>query len=70
MQSGHSAETQRAGRRLPSSLQGRMPEIARIEKALFAVGRHIFINGDRGVGKSALAAAAASLSQSADAYRK
>lgn len=48
-------------------LQGRMPEIARIEKALFAAGRHIFIYGDRGVGKSSLAAAAASLSQSSDA---
>lgn len=38
----------------------------RIEKALFAPGRHIFIYGDRGVGKSSLAATAASQYQSAD----
>ena len=41
------------------NLQGRTKELARIEKALFAPGRHIFIYGDRGVGKSSLAAAAA-----------
>ena len=29
-------------------LYGRAPELDRIEKALFAPGRHIFIYGDRG----------------------
>ena len=48
-------------------LQGRAKDLARIEKALFAPGRHIFIYGDRGVGKSSLAAAAANQAQSADA---
>lgn len=48
-------------------LQGRTKELARIEKALFAEGRHIFIYGDRGVGKSSLAAAAANQCQSSDA---
>ena len=48
-------------------LQGRTEELSRIEKALFASGRHIFIFGDRGVGKSSLAAAAANQTQSSDA---
>ena len=48
-------------------LEGRTKELARIEKALFAEGRHVFIYGNRGVGKSSLAAAAANQSQSADA---
>ena len=48
-------------------LQGRAKELAVIKKALFAPGRHVFIFGDRGVGKSSLAAAAANLCQSADA---
>jgi uncharacterized protein len=48
-------------------LQGRAKELAVIKKALFAPGRHIFIFGDRGVGKSSLAAAAANLCQSSDA---
>ena len=48
-------------------LCGRQKELDRIEKALFAAGRHIFIYGDRGVGKSSLAASAASQHQSADA---
>lgn len=48
-------------------LEGRTKEISRIEKALFADGRHVFIYGDRGVGKSSLAATAANLCQSADA---
>lgn len=47
-------------------LQGRGKELDKIEKSLFARGRHIFIYGDRGVGKSSLAAAAASQCQSAD----
>lgn len=48
-------------------LQGRAQELDRIEKALFAHGRHVFIYGDRGVGKSSLAATAANQLQSADA---
>jgi hypothetical protein len=48
-------------------LYGRTKELDRIEKALFAEGRHIFIYGDRGVGKSSLAATAANQYQSADA---
>ena len=47
-------------------LQGRTKEIERIERALFAPGRHIFIYGDRGIGKSSLAAAAAAQIQSSD----
>jgi hypothetical protein len=41
-------------------LFGRSEELDKIEKALFAPGRHVFIHGDRGVGKSSLAATAAS----------
>lgn len=48
-------------------LEGRTKELARIEEALFAEGRHVFIYGDRGVGKSSLAAAAANQCQSSDA---
>jgi len=47
-------------------LFGREKEIDRIEKALYAPGRHVFIYGDRGVGKSSLAAAAANQYQSSD----
>jgi uncharacterized protein len=47
-------------------LQGRAKELERIHRALFAPGRHIFIYGDRGIGKSSLAAAAAAQVQSAD----
>lgn len=47
-------------------LQGRAKELDKIEKSLFARGRHIFIYGDRGVGKSSLAAAAANQCQSTD----
>lgn len=48
-------------------LRGRERELDLIDKALFAPGRHVFIYGDRGVGKSSLAAAAANQYQSADA---
>lgn len=48
-------------------LLGRATELERINKSLFAPGRHIFIYGDRGVGKSSLAATAANKYQSADA---
>ena len=48
-------------------LKGRNSELEAIEKALYQDGRHIFIYGDRGVGKSSLGATAAYLYQSADA---
>ena len=48
-------------------LKGRDQQLEEIERALFAVGRHIFIFGDRGVGKSSLAATAAYQYQSPDA---
>jgi len=48
-------------------LRGRAKELERINRALFAAGRHIFVYGDRGIGKSSLAAAAAAQAQSADA---
>lgn len=47
-------------------LFGREKELSLIEEALYANGRHVFIYGDRGVGKSSLAAAAAAQYQSAD----
>jgi hypothetical protein len=47
-------------------LFGRAKELERIEKALYASGRHVFIYGDRGVGKSSLAATAANQYQSSD----
>lgn len=47
-------------------LRGIEKELPRIEKALFAHGRHIFIYGDRGIGKSSVAAAAAAQIQSSD----
>ena len=49
------------------NLVGRTGELDRIEKALFAPGRNIFIYGERGVGKSSLAATAANQWQSSDA---
>jgi len=49
-----------------SHLFGRSKEMALIEEALSAEGRHVFIYGDRGVGKTSLAAAAANLYQSSD----
>jgi hypothetical protein len=48
-------------------LHGRRTELDRIEKAMFAHGRHVFIYGDRGVGKSSLAATVANQLQSSDA---
>ncbi len=47
-------------------LKGREKELAEIKRALFATGRHIFIFGDRGIGKSSLAQTAAYQYQSAD----
>ncbi|MES2407750.1 MAG: ATP-binding protein [Pseudomonadota bacterium] len=48
-------------------LLGRTKELDRIEKALMLDGRNIFIYGDRGVGKSSLAATAAAQYQSSEA---
>lgn len=48
-------------------LKGRAQDLEEIERALYAAGRHIFIYGDRGVGKSSLAATAAYQYQSAEA---
>lgn len=48
-------------------LRGRTGELDRIDKALYAPGRHVFIYGDKGVGKSSLAAAAGHQNQSSDA---
>ena len=47
-------------------LLGREKEMALIDESLSADGRQLFIFGDRGVGKSSLAAAAANQYQSAD----
>jgi energy-coupling factor transporter ATP-binding protein EcfA2 len=48
-------------------LKGREEDLIEIEKALYAPGRHVFIYGDRGVGKSSLGATAAFIYQSSDA---
>lgn len=40
-------------------LKGREQQLKRIQQALFATGRNVFIYGERGVGKSSLAATAA-----------
>src|SRR5262249_42663943 len=48
-------------------LFGREAELKQISRALFAHGRHVFIYGDRGVGKSSLGATAAGQYQTSDA---
>src|SRR6266571_1962110 len=48
-------------------LHGRGKQLTSVERALFAPGRHVFIYGERGVGKSSLAATAANQYQSAGA---
>lgn len=48
-------------------LKGREEQLDEIRRALYADGRHVFIYGDRGVGKSSLAATAAYQYQSSDA---
>lgn len=47
-------------------LHGRTEQLRKIQKALYADGRHIFIYGDRGVGKTSLAQTAAVQYQSLD----
>src|SRR6266404_3536527 len=47
-------------------LRGRDKEMDAIDQALVAPGRHIFIFGDRGVGKTSLAQTAAYKYQSSD----
>lgn len=49
-------------------LFGRDDQLGRIRRALMAPGRQIFIYGERGVGKSSLATAAATEYQSSDKY--
>lgn len=53
--------------RTPELLKGRAEQLDRIRRSLYAAGRHVFIYGERGVGKSSLAATAASEYQSSDA---
>lgn len=48
-------------------LKGRTKTLQQIRQALLSPGRHIFIFGDRGVGKTSLAQTAAILYQSSDA---
>lgn len=47
-------------------LHGREQQLRVIDQALFAKGRHVFIYGDRGVGKTSLAQTAAFSHQSSD----
>ncbi len=48
-------------------LKGRNKELDTIKKGLYAPGRHVFVFGDRGVGKSSLGQTAAHQYQSSDA---
>lgn len=52
--------------RTPEKLFGRERQLEKIQLALHSPGRHVFIYGDRGVGKTSLAHTAASLVQSSD----
>lgn len=51
---------------VPNQLHGREQQLQRIDQALQATGRSVFIYGDRGVGKTSLAQTAAFLHQSAN----
>ncbi|WP_338662419.1 ATP-binding protein [Pararoseomonas sp. SCSIO 73927] len=51
----------------PQHLKGRAKTLTQIERAFNSDGKHIFIYGDRGVGKTSLAQTAAYLRQSSDA---
>jgi uncharacterized protein len=50
----------------PSRLYGRENALKQIERALNSQGRHVFIYGDRGVGKTSLARTAAFIHNSSD----
>lgn len=50
----------------PQHLKGRAKVLQQIERSFNSPGKHIFIYGDRGVGKTSLAQTAAFLQQSAD----
>jgi AAA+ ATPase superfamily predicted ATPase len=52
--------------RTPEYLRGRERKLEEIRRAFVAPGRHIFIHGDRGVGKTSLAQTAAYEHQSSD----
>lgn len=51
----------------PQHLRGRERMLMQISRAFNSPGKHIFIYGDRGVGKTSLAQTAASIHQSSDA---
>lgn len=50
----------------PEHLKGRAAKLTQIARAFNSPGRHVFIFGDRGVGKTSLAQSAAVLRQSSD----
>lgn len=50
----------------PEHLKGRTQNLRQIDRAFNSPGKHIFIYGDRGVGKTSLAQTAAYLHQSVD----
>jgi uncharacterized protein len=50
----------------PAYLRGRDRALRQIDRAFNSPGKHVFIFGDRGVGKTSLAQSAAVLHQSAD----
>lgn len=52
--------------RTPEKLFGRERLLEKIQLALHSPGRHVFIYGDRGLGKTSLAHTAATLVQSSD----
>lgn len=52
--------------RTPDSLKGRQKILEEIRRSFVQPGRHVFIHGDRGVGKTSLAQTAALQHQSAD----
>jgi hypothetical protein len=51
----------------PQHLKGREKKLTQIDRAFNSPGKHVFIYGDRGVGKTSLAQTAAFIRQSADA---
>ena len=51
----------------PQHLKGREKVLTQIDRAFNSPGKHVFIHGDRGVGKTSLAQTAAVIQQSSDA---